>query len=265
MGRCQRDVWALLDPIHEEPPPQQVRPGRNTPVRNRADAFLLGRPSVGHPRGSSHQLDSETKRHAPRPRPRIESLSDMVFGLALSVGALALVATPPTSSEQLYSDIVTFGFSFLILIMVWFSYTRIMSEMTFEDHRTLTLNTVLLFTVSVEPFLFNLLHSANHLNGFFNAASQAYAVDLGLMMVILGLFAWGLSVSTQPPLALSVRTGFRAEAINRWVAAGIFFVTVAPVFDQVSVGPEPLRIWLWLIPLFFFAFARRTRRKAEGP
>ncbi|MGA8274789.1 MAG: TMEM175 family protein [Thermoplasmata archaeon] len=201
----------------------------------------------------------------PRPRPRIESLSDMVFGLALSVGALALVATPPTSSEQLYSDIVTFGFSFLILIMVWFSYTRIMSEMTFEDHRTLTLNTVLLFTVSVEPFLFNLLHSANHLNGFFNAASQAYAVDLGLMMVILGLFAWGLSVSTQPPLALSVRTGFRAEAINRWVAAGIFFVTVAPVFDQVSVGPEPLRIWLWLIPLFFFAFARRTRRKAEGP
>jgi uncharacterized membrane protein len=188
----------------------------------------------------------------------------MVFGLALSVGALALVATPPTNSGQLYGDIAIFGFSFLILIMVWFSYTRLMSVMTFEDHRAVVLNTVLLFTVSVEPFLFNLLHTANHVNGFFNAAGQAYAVDLGVMMVILGLFAWQLSLSKQPPLSASIRNGFRVEAGNRWVSAGIFFVTVAPVFDQVQVGPEPLRVWLWLVPLFFFGFVRRSRRKPEG-
>jgi len=33
------------------------------------------------------------------PKPRIESLSDMIFGLALSIGALSLMSKPPGSPE----------------------------------------------------------------------------------------------------------------------------------------------------------------------
>ncbi len=77
----------------------------------------------------------------------------MVFGLALSVGALALVSNPPTDSNELYTDIAIFGFSFLILIMVWFAYTRLMSVLVLEGRQTVALNTLLLFSVSIEPFL----------------------------------------------------------------------------------------------------------------
>lgn len=51
-----------------------------------------------------------------KPKPRIESLSDLIFGLALSIGAIALVSNPPSADLGLFRDIVTFAFNFLILI-----------------------------------------------------------------------------------------------------------------------------------------------------
>jgi hypothetical protein len=81
-----------------------------------------------------------------RPRPRIESLSDLVFGLALSVGAISLISRLPSSPVGIVYDIVEFGFSFLILITVWISYTSIMSVLPLEDATTITLNVILLFS-----------------------------------------------------------------------------------------------------------------------
>ncbi len=180
----------------------------------------------------------------------------MVFGLALSVGALALVTSPPTSSTDLYVDIATFGFSFLILIMVWFAYTRIMSVLTLETRLTMGLNTVLLFSVSIEPFLFNVLKQPNLSLGFFDSVSTAYAVDLGVMLSVLGLFGWELATAKHATLGASVQKSFRTEAVNRWVVAGIFFVSAVPVFGVVEVGGEYLRIWLWVIPLVLFQLNR---------
>jgi uncharacterized membrane protein len=53
------------------------------------------------------------------PRPRIESLSDLVFGLALSIGAFGLVSSPPTDDAGFYRDVITFGFNFVVLISIW--------------------------------------------------------------------------------------------------------------------------------------------------
>ncbi len=83
------------------------------------------------------------------------------------------------------------------------------------------------------------------------------------MMLVLGLFAWDLVNARKPPLAASVRQGFRTEAIGRWVAAGIFFASVAPVFNDVLVYSQPLRIWVWLIPLVFFRFGRHALPKED--
>ena len=95
-----------------------------------------------------------------RPRPRIEGLSDMVFGLALLVGAITLVGSAPNNVTGLFNDITTFAFSFLILISVWMRYTKIMSVLPLENRWTISLNT-LLFSVSIEPFLFNLFLHTN--------------------------------------------------------------------------------------------------------
>ena len=201
-----------------------------------------------------------------RPRPRIESLSDLIFGLALSVGSLALVANPPRTGGALISDVATFGFTFLILISVWFDYTRIMSVMPLNERRTVTLNTLLLFTVSLEPFLFLQLQASGISEAFFQVASQAYAVDLGLMMAILASFTGSLAVDSTVHLEPRYREGFRKESITRFVVAGIFFLSAVPVFGEYTVGigsfHEPLRILMWFAPALY-AIHRRGREQDE--
>src|SRR6266496_704887 len=68
---------------------------------------------------SSERVDSSLTTQ--RPRPRIESLTDLVFGLALSIGAIILISKQPANPVDLYRAIAGFGFSFLLsaIPQVW--------------------------------------------------------------------------------------------------------------------------------------------------
>lgn len=57
------------------------------------------------------------------PRPRIEGLADLVFGLSLSLGALSLVVSPPSSISEIDGHILVFVLTFFILITIWINYT----------------------------------------------------------------------------------------------------------------------------------------------
>ena len=50
-----------------------------------------------------------------RPRPRIETLADLIFGLSLSIGAIGLIADAPVSWLKAL-DCYKLGFTFLVLI-----------------------------------------------------------------------------------------------------------------------------------------------------
>ena len=193
---------------------------------------------------------------APRSRPRIESLSDMVFGLALSLGAITLVASPPSNATVLYTDLASFGFGFLILIGAWLAYTRLMAALVQTGHTALHLNSLLLFFVSIEPFLLNVLLRADARGSFFAVVSQAYAVDVGAMIGLLGLFAWALTTSPQGSQPPQLREQYAVEARNRWIASGLFFVSAIPFFGVETVAGEPLRIWLWVVAVAIGWFAR---------
>jgi len=91
------------------------------------------------------------------PKARIESLTDLIFGLALSIGAVSLLGKSPATPRDVISDLLGFGFSFLILISIWFRYTNIISILPFETSEVMILNAVLLFLVSVEPYLLSIL------------------------------------------------------------------------------------------------------------
>jgi len=84
---------------------------------------------------------------------RIESLSDLIFGLALSIGSLVLIARIPSNTGELISDMVQFAFTFLILVTIWTIYTRIANVMPVESDLALGLNLSLLFFVAIEPFM----------------------------------------------------------------------------------------------------------------
>jgi len=204
-----------------------------------------------------------------RPRPRIETLADLIFGLALSVGAITLVSQPPTSASGIYNDLGTFGFSFIILISIWLRYTRIMSVMPVENAWSTRLNAALLFSVSVEPFLFGLLTrppdlSPTLLFSFEGTASTLYALDLGGMMAIQGFFSLTLASEEKRLVSKEFAEQFRREANGLFVASGAFLVSILPFFYTTSLGPlGPIRYYVWLAPLLI-VWLRRGLATSRG-
>ena len=204
--------------------------------------------------------DGPIKISTQRPRPRIQSLSDLIFGLALSIGALTLIGNKPTDAAMLFGNIATFGFSFLILIFVWFRYTETMSVLPIETTRTRSLNTALLFLVAIEPYLFNQLSfglTAATPTVFSNlpqdVASAAYALDLGAIWLILAAFTHILSIEEKALVAPDLFKKYRSMRNLEIVVAVFFLVSILPPF-WTQIGGTSLRYLTWALTFF----VRRT-------
>src|SRR3989442_2976572 len=119
-----------------------------------------------------------------RPRPRIETLADLVFGLSLSIGAIGLIASAPTTQSEINSHIYAFGFTFLVLITAWIIYTTYMSVLPGEVRAITFLNAALLLLVALIPYLLNSVELANpslnpaEVSAIGNYASTLFALDL---------------------------------------------------------------------------------------
>jgi uncharacterized membrane protein len=194
-----------------------------------------------------------------RPQPRIQSLSDLIFGLALSIGALILIGSRPSNAQELLGNIATFGFSFLILIFVWFRYTEIMSVLPVETTGTRALNSLMLFLVAIEPYLFNQLNFGFTLVPVAfstlsqDVASATYALDLGAIWAILAAFTHVLTVEEKNLVAGDLLMKYRRLRSLELVVAAIFFISALPPFWTAGGGTS-LRYVLWAATFF----VRRT-------
>ena len=159
-----------------------------------------------------------------------------------------LISRPPQDVVQLYNGILIFGFSFLILMNVWHSYSRVMAVLPVETRVLLALNVVLLFVVAIEPYLLNVI--AFPPNGTVQeAASVLYAFDIAAMNVILAGF---MHILTQEERALLSRSEARMmRAVRNYVfGSGVFFaITAFPFFWEWQLLNEPSRVVLWTISL----------------
>ena len=197
-------------------------------------------------------MSSGMLREPQRPKPRLESLTDLIFGLALSIGALALLNNKPKTTSDLLIDVGLFGFSFLILIGIWLRYTETMSVLPIETSGTRTLNIFLLFLVALEPYLFNLIGSSSISQ---DVASIAYAIDIGSIYTILASFNNILTsegrVLVQPDLVQKYRI---VRNLQIGVAI-IFAISIVPLYYDIrlSIGPGWLLLGyiLWMSTLFF--------------
>ncbi len=200
---------------------------------------------------------------APRPpKPRIESLSDLIFGLALSVGAIALLSTPPNNLGQILGDIIAFSFSFLILISFWLRYTEIMSVLPVENRTILILNVFMLLLVAIEPYFFNLVTLFNHaINnpGLIDAASTIFAFDLAGLMTILGFFSNELAIEEKNLIPKDMIANYKRMRNNHFSYAIAFVFTALPPFWEYQIAGIPIRFYLWLLPLVFFWLSRREK------
>jgi uncharacterized membrane protein len=205
----------------------------------------------------------------PRINLRVESLSDLVFGLALSIGALELLARVPQSPSDLAKSIGLFAFSFLIVVAIWLGYARIMAVMPQRAGGVLSLNMVLLFCVVLEPYLFFVLQSRPGDFSFLDWASFGYAIDVGGMFLILaGLILLILKRIDRKELKLhSVLLGRFRLAMYLYVFVGGTYLFSALPFFWIDSPVGPVRFVLWYSAfafVFLGVFNRRRERVQRG-
>jgi uncharacterized membrane protein len=204
------------------------------------------------------------------PRDRVEALSDLVFGLALSIGAIVLVTqTAPTSSKEVISSLIEFGFSFLVLIRVWTRYTSIMTDLPVDTASTRNLNLLLLFLVSIEPYLFYLVfgslgtHPTIKLSDDFTTA--IYAFDLAGLFSVLGFMTYLLAQEEKTRHVPELVRNFQFSAGTQVIAAVVFLVSADGYFWRIAPLGVPLRFWVWAGALVIGSVERAYVRRHPIP
>src|SRR5947208_16264340 len=96
------------------------------------------------------------EQHRKHPRPRLETLSDLIYGLSLSIGAISLVITnnQASTASDINRNILEFLFVFLILITSCIIYTSDMSVLPFETGLVTFLYLILLILFVILPYSF---------------------------------------------------------------------------------------------------------------
>lgn len=169
----------------------------------------------------------------------------------MSIGAIQLVGSLPSTNDALVTDLSAFGFSFFILINIWNRYTTTTSVMPVETAVLVRLNMVLLFLVAIEPFLFNLMVirglGPNSVIG--PEVSEFYALDLAGMNFILAYFTHVLSLEEKNLIPRELIHRFRVSRNGLFLVGMIFLISDLPTFWDVLVGGLPLRIVIWVVTL----------------
>jgi hypothetical protein len=200
-----------------------------------------------------------------RPRARIETLADLVFGVSLGIGSIVLIGNAPLSSEEANGHVVAFMFTFLILITAWIIYTTDMSVLPVETRVMTFLNVILLLLVALVPYLLNGVEIANpSLSASGSSAvrdylSTLFALDLTGILLILATFAHVISVEEKKLVSPQLVALFRNGRNRMLVLAVIMAVTVLPIFWQVQIFGVPARLYAWYLPLISYWVGRAVR------
>ncbi len=203
------------------------------------------------------------------PRPRIQGLSDLIFGLALSIGAIQLVGHPPTEALGLDKDLLAFAFSFLIVINLWNRYTTLTQVVPVETSAMIRLNILLLFLVAIEPFLLNLLLNPDLevQSTFWQLTSIYYGLDIAGMNFVLAFFAHLLTREEKKLIPLDQIRRFRVSRNGFFAVGTLFAISAIPLsqFVTVTVFTLPLRTFLWVLTLPVIWLSRIASRRASRP
>ena len=160
-------------------------------------------------------------------------------------------------------SLVGFGWAFFILALVWFRYTRVMSVLPVETGRMMGANMLLLFLVSVEPYLYNLIGVS-----FVSAPGQLdsgvttalYAADMGSMFLIIAYFTHEITIEERNLIPQKLFKSYRLQRNATIVVAALFLVSTLPFFWSLTVFGFQVRFILWMSTLG----ASIIRRELEG-
>jgi uncharacterized membrane protein len=204
-----------------------------------------------------------------RPKPRIQTLADLVFGLSLSIGSIALIASPPTSADQVNSHILAFTLSFLMLITVWLIYSTFTSILPVETSYLTFVNVILLFLVALVPYLLNSVEvvdptlSAAQVYFIRDYASNLLAADIAGIFAALALFAHLIGLEEKKLVAPELVALFRAGRNRMLVISVVMLISILPQFWEVSFFGIEARILFWFVPLLSYWVGRAVRPESR--
>ena len=197
-----------------------------------------------------------------RPRPRIETLADLVFGLSLSIGSIALIANPPKNTGEITTHVLAFAYTFFVLITAWLIYTTYTSVLPTETRTVTFLNVGLLLLVAIVPYLLNGVEVVNpalspqDVSAIQDYSSMLFPLDLGGILLILATFAHVISVEERKLVAPDLVTLFKNGRNRMALLAILILASVAPQFWQWTLLGIPLRLYLWYPPLISYWVGR---------
>ena len=176
----------------------------------------------------------------------IEKLTTAVFGFALAVGALSLTAANPDTIADVVSGLVLFSLSFIILVIIWWGTSDIMSKIDQGKHVTILLNIGLLFFVAIEPYLLNILNKSIQI---FPLSSTLYGIDMAFLMGLSAILCQILIKENKATLTAQQLRHYTIRRNNQFVCTGLFFISIAPQFLEWTLGGMSVRVLIWFATL----------------
>ncbi len=149
-------------------------------------------------------------------------------------------------------------------------YTTQMSVLPLESRATTFLNVALLLLVALVPYLLN---SVELVNGSLSPAqasalrdysSTLFALDLTGILLILALFAHVISMEEKRLVAPEIARNFRTARNMVTIAALLMLLSVVPAFWQWTLFGNPLRLYIWYVPLAMYWVGRAIRNYDSG-
>ena len=196
------------------------------------------------------------------PRPRIQGLSDLIFGLALSIGSYQLLLNYPKGGFDIVTALVVFGFGFLILINVWLRYTSITSVVPIETITMVRLNVLLLFLVAIEPYLFYIISKSGLSVDPGLDASSFYALDIAGMNFVIAYFTHLSTIEGKKLIPPDLIRRFKLSRTLLLLIGVIFAISAIPYFGTVTVIGQSLREVLWITTVPIIGISRISSRTA---
>jgi len=181
-----------------------------------------------------------------------DSFSDIIFGLALSIGSLILIENRVQAWQSFVWNIVLFGFSFAVIAMAWLSFSATMRYLSTQVSAVIFLNLMLFFCVILEPYLFYMLmNSSGQLS---MVISQVFAFDVGFMFFVLGILAEMVVKEARlnhPRYHSDDLETLERMVYPRYIAGALFLISVVPFF-WISTPIGHLRSIIWASALTVF-------------
>ena len=203
-----------------------------------------------------------------RPRPKIETLVDLIFGLSLSIGAVALITvSAPSSTAEINRRLLAFIFTASFLITNWMVYTYQMSVLPVETNFVIYMNVVMLILVATVPYLLYNVEFANpsltpqEYSVIQDYASSLFAVDLAAILAILASFSHIISIEEKRLVAPGLAKSFRQSRNVQAILSMIVLISLAPIFWDLSIFGVQLRLYIWAIPIIVYWIRRSMQSR----